>query len=57
MYQQILAVEMRHLNAYLDHLPKVEVLARAAPAGAPQQYAGLSKVCKGEVQLLIGPPK
>ena len=93
---------MRHLKAYLDHLPKVETLVRAAlkkrfsakpiyaPAGqakalleqemdggwmpyikyemgkveqlqavidSPQEYARLSKVCKGEVQLLIGPPK
>jgi hypothetical protein len=101
-YQQILAHEMRHLKAYLDHLPKVESLVRAAlkkrftakliyaPAGqgkalleremevewlpfiknemekveqlqaaidSPQEYARLSKVCQGEVQLLIGPPK
>ena len=102
-YQEILAHEMRHLKAYLDHLPKVESLVRAAlnkrfteqtdlragRAGArpcwsseidggwmpyiknemgkveqlqaaidsPQEYARLSKVCKGEVQLLIGPPK
>ena len=101
-YQEILAHEMRHLKAYLDHLPKVETLVRAAlkkrfteqpiyaPAGqgkavlereldtgwmpyiknemgkvellqvaidSPQEYSRLSKVCKGEVQLLIGPPK
>ena len=101
-YQEILAHEMRHLKAYLDHLPKVEALVRAAlkkrfagqpiyaPGGqakglleqemdggwmpyiknemakveqlqaaidSPQEYARLSKVCKGEVQLLIGPPK
>jgi hypothetical protein len=101
-YQEILAHEMRHLKAYLDHLPKVEILVRAAlkkgftekpmyaPAGqskamleqeidggwmpyiknemgrveqlqaaidSPQEYARLSKVCKGEVQLLIGPPQ
>jgi hypothetical protein len=101
-YQEILAHEMRHLKAYLDHLPKVETLVRAAlkkrfsgkpiyaPAGqskvlleremdggwmpyiknemakveqlqatidSRQEYARLSKVCKGEVQLLIGPPK
>ena len=101
-YQEILAHEMRHLKAYLDHLPKVEILVRAAlkkrftekpiyaPVGqskamleqeidggwmpyiknemgkveqlqaaidSPQEYARLSKVCKGEVQLLIGPQK
>ncbi|HEX9172840.1 MAG TPA: hypothetical protein VF861_09265 [Telluria sp.] len=101
-YQEILAHEMRHLKAYLDHLPKVERLVRAAlktrfsgqpiyaPAGqakrllenemdggwmpyiknemakveqlqaaidSPQEYARLSKVCAGEVQLLLGPPK
>ncbi|MET0856823.1 MAG: hypothetical protein ABWY27_08745 [Telluria sp.] len=101
-YQQILAHEMRHLKAYLEHLPKVDRLVRAAlksrfagqpiyaPAGqakrlleqemdggwmpyiknemakverlqaaidSPQEYARLSKVCAGEVQLLVGPPK
>jgi hypothetical protein len=101
-YQEILAHEMRHLKAYLDHLPKVEILVRAAlkkrftekpiyaRAGqskallereidggwmpyiknemgkvellqaaidSRQEYARLSTVCKGEVQLLIGPPK
>jgi hypothetical protein len=101
-YREVLAHEMRHLNAYLNHLPKVEALVRAAlkqrfagqpmyaPGGqakrlleqemdggwmpyiknemakveqlqaaidSPQEYARLSKVCKGEVQLLIGPPK
>ena len=99
-YKQILAHEMRHLNTYLDHLPKVEAVVRAAlakrfdnkplyaPAGqvkalmqqeintgwlpfikkemakvellqsaidTPKEYARLSKVCKGEVQSLIGP--
>jgi hypothetical protein len=99
-YTEILAHEMRHLNVYLDHLPKVEGLVRAAlakrfearplyaPAGqartlleheidsqwlpymkaemakvealhaaidTPAEYARLSKVCKGEVQSLIGP--
>ena len=29
-YQQVLAHEMRHLRAYLDHLPIVEQLVRAA---------------------------
>jgi hypothetical protein len=29
-YQQILAHEVRHLNTYLEHLPKVEVTVRAA---------------------------
>jgi hypothetical protein len=98
-YKQILAHEMRHLKAYLDHLPKVESVVRAAlarrfegrplyaPIGmaqrrleqeidaswmpymkdqmgaveaqqaaidSPQEYARLSKVCKGEVQSLIG---
>ena len=101
-YQEILAHEMRHLNAYLSHLPKVESLVRAAlkrrfaerPIYAPvgqgkamlereldagwmpyikkeigkveqiqasidstQEYKRLSKVCEGEVQLLIGSPK
>jgi hypothetical protein len=101
-YQEILAHEMRHLNTYLEHLPKVELVVRVAlnkrfeskplyaPAGqarallakeidtgwlpyikselgkvevlqaaidTPQEYARLSKVCKGEVQSLIGPPK
>jgi hypothetical protein len=101
-YQEILAHEMRHLNTYLDYLPKVEAVVRAAlakrfdarplyaPAGqvrallekeidngwmpyiktemgkvevlqaaidTPQEYARLSKVCKGEVQSLIGPAK
>jgi len=97
-YQAILAHEMRHLNTYLDHLPKVEkqvgaalerrfrgkplyarigqaqgLLAREidtawmpyikrelnaverlqAAIDTPQEYARLSKVCKGEVQSLI----
>jgi hypothetical protein len=101
-YQEILAHEMRHLNAYLNHLPKVGLSVRAAlkqrftgkpiyaPGGqakilleqemdsgwmpyiknemgkverlqaaidSPQEYARLSKVCKGEVQLLIGSSK
>ncbi len=101
-YEQILAHEMRHLNTYLEHLPKVEVtvraalekrfgkqplyakagqaeglmtqelntewrryvaaeMARVAPLQAaidtPKEYARLSKVCKGEVQSLIGPVK
>jgi hypothetical protein len=100
-YQEILAHEMRHLKAYLNHLSKVESVVRAAldqrfagkpmyaPIGrvkaalaneiesewmpyiknqlergeqlqseidSPQEYARLSKVCKGEVQFLIGPP-
>jgi hypothetical protein len=99
-YQEILAHEMRHLNTYLAHLPRVETVVRAAlkkrfdnqplyaPAGqarallereidatwmpyiraemakvevlqlaidSPKEYARLSKVCKGEVQSLIGP--
>lgn len=29
-YGEVLAHEMRHLNAYLDHLPKVETSVRAA---------------------------
>lgn len=101
-YKEILAHEMRHLNTYLDHLPKVETVVRAAlsrrfeskpryaPAGqaraglareidgewlpyiknemgkvevlqaaidSPQEYARLSKVCKGEVQSLMEPTK
>jgi hypothetical protein len=31
-FKEIFAHEMRHLNAYLDHLPKVEVVVRAALA-------------------------
>jgi hypothetical protein len=99
-YQEILAHEMRHLNAYLDHLPKVERTVRKAladrfdkkplyaPSGqasaalkreidtgwmpymkrelanvellqaaidTPHEYARLSRICKGEVQSLIGP--
>lgn len=98
-YKEILAHEMRHLKAYLDHLPKVESVVRVelakrfegrplyAPIGmaqlrleheidanwmpymknqmgaveaqqaaidSPREYARLSKVCKGEVQSLIG---
>lgn len=97
-YEEILAHEMRHLNAYLAHLPKVEVALRAAlnkrfvgkplyaangqaralldqelerrwipfaraemgkveavqaAIDGPQEYARLSKVCKGEVQSLL----
>lgn len=100
-YQEILAHEMRHLNAYLNHLSKVESVVRAAldqrfaarpvyaPIGqakamlareidrewmpyikneldrveqlqteidSPQEYARLSRVCKGEVQFLIKQP-
>lgn len=99
-YKEILAHEMRHLNTYLGHLPKVETTVRAAlsrrfdhkplyaPGGqaqallqqeintgwmpfikgemakvehlqsaidTPKEYARLSKVCKGEVQSIIGP--
>ena len=98
-YREVLAHELRHLKAYQDHLPKVEVKVRAAlaarfgnkplyaPAGqarrllqreidtqwmpyikaemaqveavqaridSPQEYARLGKVCRGEVQSLIG---
>lgn len=98
-YREILAHEMRHLDAYLAHMPKVEATVRAAlarrfdarplyaPAGqartllareidsgwmpyikrelaraelaqaaidSPREYERLSKVCKGEVQSLIG---
>jgi len=101
-YKEILAHEMRHLNTYLDHLPKVETKVRAAlekrfgnkplyaPTGqamvllkrevdtgwmpyikseltqveaaqaaidTPREYARLSKICKGEVQSIIGPAK
>ncbi|MGZ8291198.1 MAG: hypothetical protein ACXW2U_19755 [Telluria sp.] len=97
-YKEVLAHEMRHLDAYLAHLPKVEATVRKAlaqrfdsrplyaPAGqarallakeidtgwmpyikkelaraevlqaaidTPQEYARLSKVCKGEVQSLM----
>jgi len=98
-YREILAHEMRHLNAYLGYLPKVEERVRArlaerfdgrpvyghigetaaalkreidmrwmpyvkaemagveklqAGIDTPQEYARLSKVCRGEVQSLIG---
>jgi hypothetical protein len=98
-YREILAHEMRHLNAYRDILPKVErtvgaalsrrfdgrpVLAARgqslrqvqaeldgrwmpfikremaqakalqAAIDSPAEYARLSKVCRGEVQSLIG---
>ncbi|WP_288381360.1 hypothetical protein [uncultured Massilia sp.] len=101
-YQEVLAHEMRHLNAYLDYLPKVEAKVRKAlaqrfgnkplyaPIGqaqgllqrevdrgwmpyiktemakvealqaaidSPQEYARLGKVCGGEVQLLLRPPR
>jgi hypothetical protein len=90
---------MRHIKVYLDHLPRVEAVVRAAlferfgnkplyaPKGqamallqreidgrwlpyfraemekvkplqqavdSPKEYERLSKVCKGEVQSLIG---
>ncbi len=99
-YQEVLAHEMRHVNAYLGQLPKVESRVRAqmqrrfknrplyAPLGqsadalkreiaatwipymtrlvdevellqaaidTPQEIDRLSRVCKGEVQSLIGP--
>jgi hypothetical protein len=99
-YQEILAHEMRHLKAYRDHLPKVEVTVRKALADrfgnrplyartgqanaslkreidtgwmpymkrelasveeqqalidTPEEYGRLSRICKGEVQSLIGP--
>jgi hypothetical protein len=38
-----------------NEMMKVERLQGAIDS--PQEYARLSKVCKGEVQLLIGPPK
>jgi hypothetical protein len=38
-----------------NEMIKVERLQAAIDS--PQEYARLSKVCKGEVQLLIGPPK
>lgn len=101
-YEEILAHEMRHLNTYLEHLPKVERVVRKAlqerfnskplyaPRGqanallkreidtgwmpymkrelqkverlqaaidTPQEYARLSRICKGEVQSLIGPAR
>ncbi len=101
-YDEILAHEMRHLNTYLGHLPKVETRVRAAlkrrfdakplyaPSGqakrlleqeidatwmpyirqemakveqlqaaidAPREVARLSRICKGEVQSIIGPAK
>ncbi len=101
-YEEVLAHEMRHLNTYLDYLPKVEARVRAAlvqrfeskplyaRAGqaqallqrevdrgwmpyiktemakvealqaaidSPQEYARLGKVCGGEVQLLLRPPR
>ena len=99
-YQEVLAHEMRHVNAYLNQLPKVEARVRKemlrrfdhrplyAPVGqsgqllkreiaatwipfmtrlvdqveqmqaaidTPQEIDRLSRVCKGEVQSLIGP--
>jgi hypothetical protein len=33
-YQEVLALEMRHLKADPDHLPKVEAWVRASPAGS-----------------------
>jgi hypothetical protein len=99
-YREILAHEMRHLKAYLDHLPKVEITVRKALStrfdpkplyartgqahaalkreidsgwmpymkrelaavevaqatiDTPEESARLSKICKGEVQSLIGP--
>jgi len=101
-YEEVLAHEMRHLNAYLDYLPRVEARVRKAlaqrfegkplyaPIGqaqgllqrevdrgwmpymknemtkvealqaaidSPQEYARLGKVCGGEVQLLLRPPR
>jgi hypothetical protein len=101
-YREVLAHELRHLRAYQEHLPKVEVKVRAAlaarfgnkplyaPGGqarallqreidtqwmpyikaemaqveavqqridSPQEYARLGKVCRGEVQSLIGPAR
>ncbi|MEW6763324.1 MAG: hypothetical protein AB1437_21095 [Pseudomonadota bacterium] len=101
-YEEVLAHEMRHLNTYLDYLPKVEAKVRAALAqrferkplyartgqaqallqrevdrgwmpyiksemakvealqaaiDSPQEYARLGKVCGGEVQLLLRPPR
>jgi len=101
-YEEVLAHEMRHLNTYLDYLPKVEARVRAALAqrfegkplyarigqaqallqrevdrgwmpyiknemakvealqaaiDSPQEYARLGKVCGGEVQLLLRPPR
>jgi hypothetical protein len=38
-----------------NEMMKVERLQAAIDS--PREYARLSKVCKGEVQLLIGPPK
>ena len=99
-YQEVLAHEMRHVNAYLNQLPKVEARVRKemlrrfdhrplyAPVGqsgellrreiettwipfmtrligqieqlqaaidTPKEVDRLSRVCKGEVQSLIGP--
>jgi hypothetical protein len=45
----------RWLPYIKDEMIKVERLQGAIDS--PQEYARLSKVCKGEVQLLIGPPK
>jgi hypothetical protein len=101
-YEEVLAHEMRHLNTYLDYLPRVEAKVRAALAqrfeskplyartgqaqallqrevdrgwmpyiknemakvealqaaiDSPQEYARLGKVCGGEVQLLLRPPR
>lgn len=101
-YEEVLAHEMRHLNTYVDYLPKVEAKVRTAltqrfegkplyarigqaqallqrevdrgwmpyikkemaqvealqaAIDSPQEYARLGKVCGGEVQLLLRPPR
>jgi len=101
-YREVLAHELRHLNAYLGYLPKVEAKVRTALAqrfqdkplyarggqaqsllqreidrgwmpyikaemakvealqaaiDSPQEYARLGKVCSGEVQSLLKPPR
>jgi hypothetical protein len=45
-YQEVLALEMRHLKTYPDHLPKVEVSARAALPAAANVYRASAKFAK-----------
>lgn len=50
-YQQVLAHEMRHLNTYLDHLPKVEARVRAALAQRFQSRPLYART--GQAQALL----
>jgi hypothetical protein len=48
-------MDRRWMPYIKNEMTRVERLQAAIDT--PQEYARLSKVCKGEVQLLIGPPK